>query len=140
MEKQRQVRTLLTPTTLEKVISISGRGRKYKSMEDLALAAVRRSLGHRPLAAGSPSDGQETNYDLPFFQVLRARLAHELASASALGAEVAEEKECEAISPRFPDTSAKFMERVSKATGVPMSKIVAISIESLLDEEAANKP
>ena len=84
MEKQRQVRTLLTPTTLEKVISISGRGRKYKSMEDLALAAVRRSLGHRPLATGSPSDGQETNYDIPFFQVLRARLAHELASASAL--------------------------------------------------------
>lgn len=139
MKKQKQVRTLLTPTTLEKVVSITGRGRRYKSMEDLALAAVSRSLGHRPPAVangtGQTADGQGVSYDIPLFQVLRARLAHELASATALGED---EKECEAISPRFPDTNIEFMEKVSKATGLPMSKIVAISIEELLKQEAAN--
>lgn len=137
MKKQKQVRTLLTPTTLEKVVSITGRGRRYKSMEDLALAAVSRSLGHRPPAVsnGTPADGQGVSYDIPLFQVLRARLAHELASATALGMD---EKECEAISPRFPDVNIEFMEKVSKATGLPMSKIVAISIEELLKQEAAN--
>ena len=142
MKKQKQVRTLLTPTTLEKVVSITGRGRRYKSMEDLALAAVSRSLGHRPPAvangAGQTADGQGVSYDIPLFQVLRARLAHELASATALGLDDPAEKECEAISPRFPDDNIEFMEKVSKATGLPMSKIVAISIEELLKQEAAN--
>lgn len=138
MKKQKQVRTLLTPTTLKRVISITGRGRRYKSIEELALVAIHQSLSRQPLATaggnGQVTDSPGISCDIPLFQILRSRLAHELASATAQDAE----KECEAISPRFPDLSMGFMEKVSKATGIPMSKIVAISIEELLEQEATN--
>lgn len=152
MKKAGQVRVMLTPDTLEKVVCITGRGRKYKSMEDLALAAVRRSLGHRPLAAvhgqsedgtQSSDSGQGASYDLPLFKILRARLAHEISTASAAlanGQLPVRQEGTERISPRFPDDDREFMEKVSTALGLPMSKIVEVSIESLLDEEAANKP
>lgn len=120
----------VSPETLEKVISITGRGRKYKTIEQLADTAVRRVF-NRPLATG----------ELLLFNILRARLAHEMSMANAGNAREdagGKRKDDQRVGTRLDAELSDLVNRTARATRIPASNIIELAIEDFLENPPAN--